>query len=129
MLVVKLLNLLLGDADMRADFLLNDSLRDDAVLQVLFEFLEGDTLRLRRLLQVFHGFRVHLLAQLVEALDYIGVGTDPEFLGLLREQLGVNQIAKQVLLLRLVLRRNAGVRLALLQPLTALRCASDPSGK
>ena len=56
---------------------------------------------------------MHLLAQLVEALDYVGVGADTQFLGFLREQLGVDQVAQQIFLLWRVLRRGVGILLGL----------------
>ena len=121
-LIVERLNFLLGHVDVRANFLLNDLLGEDVVLQVLLELLEGDTLRLRRLLQIFHGLRVHLLAQFVEALDDVRVGADSKFLRFLRKQLGVNEIAQQVFLLGLVLRAEYWGPPCSARPPVALRC-------
>ena len=75
-LVVEVLDFLLGDTEVRADFLLNHLLRQDAVFHVLLKFFEGHSLRLCRLLQVFHRLRVHLLTEIVESLNDVGIGAD-----------------------------------------------------
>ena len=97
---------------MAAHFLADHALRDDAVLHVLFELFERDALRLGGLLQVFHGLGVHLLAQLVEPLDHLGVGVDAKLLALLQQQLLVDQVAQQVLLAVFLL-GGGGVRFLL----------------
>ena len=84
MFIVILLDLLLRHINVAADFFPDNPLRDDAVLQVLFEFLEGNALRLRRLLHVFHRLGVHLLADFIQPLDHLGVGRDAHFFALLQ---------------------------------------------
>ena len=84
--------------DVSADLLTDHALGQDVVLHVLFEIFERDTLRLRRLLQIFHRVGMHLLAQLVQPLHHLGVGADAQVLRLLQQQLLVDQIAQQVFL-------------------------------
>ena len=48
------------------------------------------------LLEVLHGGGLHLLAQLVEALDQLGIGGDSQLGGLLQKQLLVDEIAEGV---------------------------------
>src|SRR6516162_8072487 len=112
-LVVEGLNLLLGYADMAADFLLDDLLGEDVFFEVLFEFFERNALGLRGFFQILHGVGVHLLAQLIKSLDDVGISADAKLIRLLGKQPGVDQIAQQVFFLRLILRRYVRIHLSL----------------
>ena len=123
-LIVKLLHVVFVHGQVRTHFLPNDALRDDLVAQVLLEVLIRSSLRLCRLLQLFHGFELHLLAHFVEALDEFSVARDAEVFAFLQQELLVNQIAQHVALL---LGKSAvGVRrVLLLNLLLELIAAAD----
>src|SRR5215831_1011939 len=82
-LVVELLNFLLRYRDVATDLLLNNLLGEDCFLQVLFELLKRDALSLSGFLQIFHRVVMHLLAQFVKTLDYVGISADSQFFSLL----------------------------------------------
>src|SRR5208282_3259353 len=98
-LLIELLHVVLVHGQFRAHFLPNHALRDDLVAHGLLEVLIRSSLRLRRFLQVFHGFEVHLLAHFIEALDEFGIAGDAEVFAFLQQELLVNQIAQNVALL------------------------------
>ncbi len=70
----------LGQLQVAAYLVADDLLGDDAVLDVGLEVLKGDALLTGRLLEVFHGVEVVLLADLVEATNDLGVGVEAELL-------------------------------------------------
>ena len=90
MLVVELLLFFLGNGQVRAYFFANHLLRNDLVAQVLLEVLVGEALGRGRFLQIFHGFKFHFLAHLVEPLDEFGVAGDAEVLALFEQKLLIN---------------------------------------
>ena len=96
MLLKVALDFALGDLNLLADFLAHHLLRDDAVADVGFEVLPGHTLFLGRLFQVFQGFQVVLLAELVQLLDHLGFAVDVQFLALGEPELLVDEAAQQV---------------------------------
>ena len=81
------------------DFLRDHLLRDDLVLHVLLEILEGNTLARSRLFQLFHRFQLHLLAHFVEPFDHLGVGSDTQVLAFFEQQLLVNQVPQNIFVL------------------------------
>ncbi len=97
-LLIKLLNFVARDLDVAADFRADHLLGENAVLGVLLELLPADALRFGELLQLFHRAGLHLLAQVIQALDQIGVGGNPQVGCLLDEQLLVDEIAQGVCL-------------------------------
>ena len=99
MLVIEFLHFVFAQGQVLTHFLPNHTLRDDLVAQVLLEVFIRSSLRLRRLLQILHGFEIHLLAHFVEALDEFGVAGDAKIFAFLQQELLVNQIAQNVALL------------------------------
>src|SRR5512135_788135 len=111
---VVLLNLLRGDVDLGADFLLDDFLGDDVLAQVLLELFVGDALLLGGLGQVIHGGQVHLLADFVKPLHQVGFRGKAQVIALLQQKLLVNQVAQDVFLLAGDLLRRGALLLAFL---------------
>ena len=97
-LVVKFLGLVAGDLDMATYFRADYLLRENAVLGVLLELFPAYALRFGELLEVFHGAGLHLLAEVIEALDEISVSGNSKVGSLLDEQLLVNEITQGVCL-------------------------------
>ena len=97
MLIIKFLFFFLSNLDVGPDFLPNHLLGDDAVAQVLLEVFKGNALHLRCLFQIFHGLQVHLLANLVQPLNKVGIRRDSQVLAFVQQQILVNQPAQHVL--------------------------------
>ena len=98
MVLVPLLDLVIIDFDPGTNLAGDHLLGDDLVADTVFEIFKRDALLLSGLLQVFHGFQVHLLPNLVHALDHLGFPGNAKLLALLQQQLLINQIAQHILL-------------------------------
>ena len=75
----------------------------------MLELFERDALRLGRFFQVFHGFRVHLFAQLIKTLDYVGIGADSQFVRLLRQQPRIDEVTQHIFFLGPIIGRHGRI--------------------
>src|SRR5512142_3160372 len=98
MLVVELLHFGWRDLDVAADFLLNDALRNELVLDVVLEIFPVDALLFGLSLELFQVLCSGLLADLVEPLDDVSVDADAEVLAFLDEKLLIDEVAELVFL-------------------------------
>src|ERR1700722_2756713 len=97
--VVKFLFFILIHGQFLAHFLPNHPLCDDLVAHVLLELFVGSSLRLCRLLELFHGFKFHFLAHFIQTFYQFRITRNPQVFALLQKKLLVNQIAQHVTLL------------------------------
>ena len=100
MLLEVALGLAGGELNPLAHLLAHHLLGDDAVADVGLEILKRDALLLGGLFQVFHGFQVVLLADLVQPVHQLGFAGDAQFLALGEPELLVDQVAQQIFMRR-----------------------------
>src|SRR5690242_3316076 len=92
------LNFVIGDVDVRPDFLANHFLREQMVFDVALEILPVHAFRSDGFFQRVNAIELVLRANLVELLDDVGFHADAHVLGALDEERLVNQVAKGVFL-------------------------------
>src|SRR5262249_20593812 len=97
-LVVKRLQLFIGDVNVRSHLLADDLGGHNFSADLLFEVFVRDSLLLRGLLQVFHGRQAELLPQLVQPLDGFCLAGDSQVFAFFDQKLAINQVAQQVFL-------------------------------